>query len=79
MIDPVSFTNTAEAQGDQAAAARQAEAPKAQEEAKPAFTVELSTEAQAKLLKSEGQNIPEIAIKLRLDEQMVSNYLDVIV
>ena len=44
-----------------------------------AISIELSPAAEARLLKSEGQTVPEIAQKLRLPEDSVSSYLDLLV
>jgi DNA-binding NarL/FixJ family response regulator len=51
-----------------------ATAPKIQAEQAQAVTVELSTEAQAKLLKDQGLSIPLIAAQLGIDEATVSAY-----
>jgi len=42
----------------------------------PAVAVELSPAAQARLMRIDGNSIPEIALKLRLDEVTVGEYVD---
>ena len=76
MVNPVnsglSFDaalNAEAAQSQKAAEQAPAQVPQA------AFTVELSSAAQARLLKSEGQTIPEIALKLRLSEDRVNDFI----
>jgi hypothetical protein len=78
MIDPVSSSLSFDAsRGIEAIQAQKAVAPEPQ--AQSAITVELSNAAQARLLKSEGQTIPEIAMKLHLDEDRVSEYINQLV
>jgi hypothetical protein len=42
----------------------------------PAVTVELTDNAKAALLKSEGYNVAEISVKLGLDEDTIKSYLN---
>ena len=44
-----------------------------------AIRIELSPAAQARLMKSQGQDIPQIALKLRLDEYTVGRYIDQVI
>jgi DNA-binding NarL/FixJ family response regulator len=89
MVSPInpdaSIASTQPLQAVQAAHPAQAprvEAVEAQAQPQPqaplgsGILVELSPAAQARLLKSEGQSVPEIALKLRLDETTVGNYID---
>jgi DNA-binding NarL/FixJ family response regulator len=57
-----------------APAAQPAQAPSARE---AAVTVELSDQAQAKALKTQGYSIAEISTKLGLDEKTVDSYVNV--
>jgi DNA-binding NarL/FixJ family response regulator len=61
------------------AVARMPEAAPAEEPKGSAISIQLSPEAESKLLKSEGQTIPEIAQKLRIPEDTVSSYLNLLV
>jgi hypothetical protein len=63
----------------QAPEAQVASAPTAQAERAAAVTVELSTQAQAKLLKDQGMTVPLIAAQLGLDESTVDGYLNITV
>lgn len=47
----------------------------ASDETSQAVTVELSAQAQAKELKTEGMSVAEIATKLNLDAKTVESYL----
>lgn len=61
----------------QAASAEAVAQSSAATEQSAAVTVELSAQAQAKELKSEGMSVTEIATKLKLDEKTVDSYLGV--
>jgi hypothetical protein len=85
MINSVDSTlSSVAAQGQAAVAAKPAETsrPQVVEQAQAsteqaaAVTVELSTQAQAKELKTEGYSVTEIALKLKLDEKTVDSYLN---
>ena len=85
MIDSIASQASALANQGQAAAASRAtksadtsaiatQSPAVSEQS-AAVTVELSAQAQAKELKSEGMSVTEIATKLKLDEKTVDSYL----
>jgi DNA-binding NarL/FixJ family response regulator len=84
MVNPIS-SNSAALNGNIAAeqarleSAEKPEAAPAQAIVAKADVVELSNSAQAKLLKQEGLNVSEIAIKLGLDVKTVSSYLPTVV
>jgi hypothetical protein len=89
MIDSIASNVSALAsQGEAAVAAKapaaiqgtevQASAPvQASAEREAAVSVELSTQAQAKLLKDQGMSVPLIAAQLGLDESTVDGYLNI--
>jgi DNA-binding NarL/FixJ family response regulator len=91
MINSVDSTlSSAIAQGQAAVPARAAETSRPQAQAvqaqavqaqasseqAAAVSVELSTQAQAKELKTEGYSVTEIALKLKLDEKTIDSYLN---
>lgn len=59
--------------------AQSPEAAPMREQEGSAISIQLSPEAKTRLLKSEGQTIPEIALKLRIPEDTVSSYLNLLV
>jgi DNA-binding NarL/FixJ family response regulator len=84
MIDSIASNVSALAAQGQAAVATKAQAvvevavpSQAPIEAEAAVTVELSAQAQAKELKTEGYSVSEIATKLKLDEKTIDSYLGV--
>ena len=73
MVDPISTNNAAQNANRPAEQARFE--PPARTDVQKADVVELSHSAQAKLLRQQGMNVFEIAIKLGLDVKTVSSYL----
>jgi DNA-binding NarL/FixJ family response regulator len=79
MIDPVAQNAwPAATMSIPAASAKSAES-QLEEAPQPAVTVELSPAAQARLWKVEGQSVPEIAMRLRIDEETVNNYINYLI